>query len=582
MAEETAFPKRKTGNEDNRRAILCYILGGMALLLLVLIYIAMGENNIGEAKLQQNQHYDVNVNGEMYMDVDLAQFTFPDMKKGDLLIYSTRLQGHMEAPIIRFFVAHSSVRVFLDGEQLYTYGEQPQHMYGYGYITVPLPSDYEGKTLTVAQTVQEDGEVRKIRIPSVCNADLYNDGILGTKRLQLIVDCAVILLSATVIVVGFLFLHRNPLICNLIWMSIAFIWIGLWEFGIGNLIELFARNQLALKGYIEYLSLYIAPLFFTMYFADDFYYRYKGKNRILFPIMISVDVAFPIIALFLHFMDIIHIPKILVVGHVIIVTTLFYILAMTIVRVIRKEAFHKEMLIGTIALVVVSMVDFARYLYYKFVNVQASDFESIVLIGLYVFALSVIIDFFNTQQRTTLAEARNEVLEKLAYEDIMTGVYNRQKVNDLEQEIVKDPRPFGIVNFDLNDLKKANDRYGHAEGDRLITDFAKLLQSVFGKDGVVARMGGDEFIVVYPDLTQVDHEKLMENLQKKCEEMNRDREGVRISYAGGFAGVGREELERMRQQGEEEIDRVFREMYKRADEKMYENKARVKGKKAEK
>jgi len=226
--------------------------------------------------------------------------------------------------------------------------------------------------------------------------------------------------------------------------------------------------------------------------------------------------------------------------------------------------------------VIVSMIEFARYLYYKYVNVQSSDFESIVLIGLYFFALSVIIDFFNSQQRTLLAEGKNEVLEKLAYEDIMTGVYNRQKVNELEQEIVKEPRPFGIVNFDLNDLKKANDRYGHAEGDRLITDFATLLQGVFSEAGIVARMGGDEFIVVYPYLENVDHEALMERLRKDCEKQNRNREGVQISYAAGFAGIREEELERM--QEDAEIARVFREIYKRADEKMYENKALVKGK----
>ena len=573
--------KKRSRNEENRRSYLSIVVGLLAMFLLGLIYASMKRTDVGEIKLQQDQHYDVNVNGEVFNDVDLREFTFPDMHKGELLIYSTKLQGHLEAPVIRLFVAHSSVRVFLDGELLYEYGQKPQHMYGYGYLTVPLPSDYEGRTLTVAQTVQEDGEIRKIRIPSICNADRFNDGIIGDKRIQLVVCCSVILLSATVIVVGFLFIRRNPKIRNLIWMAISFIFIALWSFGISNLIELFAGNHLALKGYVEYFSLYAAPVFFSMYFADDFYYNYEGKNRYIFPVLIAVEVAFPIIALFLHFLDIVHLPKVLLVGHILIVTTLIYVLTMSVIRVkkrqgIYKQGIHKEMLVGTVLLVIVSMIEFGRYLYYKYVNVQNSDFESIVLIGLYIFALSVIIDFFNSQQRTMLAEAKNEVLEKLAYEDIMTGVYNRQKINDLEREIVKNPRPFGIVNFDLNDLKKANDQYGHAEGDKLITDFADLLQSVFSKDGVVARMGGDEFIVVYPELGAVDHEKLMQQLRQACDKKNRDRGGVQISFAAGYACVGEEELGKMRQQGENETGRLFREMYKRADEKMYENKAKVK------
>lgn len=576
MTERVETVKKGAKSEENKRSSLSILVGVLTLLLLVVIYAAMKKSDVGDIKQQQDQRYDVNVNGEMHYDVDLGTFTFPDMHAGELLIYSTTLKGHMETPMIRLFVAHSSVRVFLDDILLYEYGGQPQHMYGYGHLTVPLPSDYEGRTLTVAQTVQENGEIRKIRMPSVCNADRFNDGIIGDKRIQLIVSCAVIVLSVTVIVVGFMFIHRNPKVRNLIWMSISFIFIALWSFGISNLIELFAPNQLALKGYIEYFSLYIAPVFFLMYFADDFYYSYKGKNRYLFPVLISLEVAFPILALFLHFLDILHLPKILLAGHVLIVLTLIYVLAMSIVRVKRRQVIHKEMLVGTVLLVIVSMIEFARYLYYKYVNVQSSDFESIVLVGLYFFALSVIIDFFNSQQRTLLTEAQNEVLEKLAYEDIMTGVYNRQKVNELEQEIVKHPRPFGIVNFDLNDLKKANDRYGHAEGDRLITDFASLLQEVFSEAGIVARMGGDEFIVVYPHLENVDHEALLERLRKDCERRNRERKNVQISYAAGFACIREEELHRM--QGDEEITRVFREIYKRADAKMYENKALVKGK----
>jgi hypothetical protein len=93
-----------------------------------------------------------------------------------------------------------------------------------------------------------------------------------------------------------------------------------------------------------------------------------------------------------------------------------------------------------------------------------------MLIGLYVFALSVIIDFFNTQQRTALAEAKNEALEKLAYEDIMTGVFNRLKMNELAEQLIQSRKKFGIVNFDLNDLKKAKEErifrkvYNRADG----------------------------------------------------------------------------------------------------------------------
>ena len=575
---DTSRQKHTGDNESVSRMIMSVIAGVAALVIIVLIYSSMGNVPADTISVPQSQLYDVTVNGEEFPGVDLAKFSFPPMKRGEKLCYSTCLQGDMEAPVLRLFVSHSSVKVFLDDEFLYEYGQEKQHMYGYGYVSIPLPHDYEGRRLRVEQTVEENTEVRKIRFPSVVNADLYNDGILGAKRLQLIVCVSIIILSITVIVVGLFSIKKNPEIRSLIWMSVAFLGMGSWEFCISNLIELFARNQLALKGYIEYLALYISPLFFTMYFADDLYYNNKRKSRIHFPILVSLEVAFPIIALFLHFTDVIHLPKVLTVGHILIALALVYIMLMSIKQVIRREVIHKEMLAGTVVLVATGLVEFGRYMYFKYVNVQNKDFESIMLIGLYVFALSIIIDFFNTQQKTFRAEARSEALEKIAYEDIMTGLFNRQKINELEEQLLNENRSFGIVNFDLNDLKKANDQYGHAEGDRLLTDFAGLLKSVFSKAGVVARMGGDEFIVVYPDMDKADHEALMRKLKDECEKKNRERDEIKIVYASGFAQKG-EELTDDLHTGNEE-GRVFQEVYKLADKRMYENKALIKQGKA--
>ena len=89
----------------------------------------------------------------------------------------------------------------------------------------------------------------------------------------------------------------------------------------------------------------------------------------------------------------------------------------------------------------------------------------------------------------------------------------------------------GIISFDLNDLKKTNDLYGHLEGDRLLNDFAELLKDCFGKSSTVARMGGDEFIVFFEDISVTDTEGLLENMRKKTEELNRTRTPLPLSYA---------------------------------------------------
>ena len=228
---------------------------------------------------------------------------------------------------------------------------------------------------------------------------------------------------------------------------------------------------------------------------------------------------------------------------------------------------------GTIALVVVALLEFGRYVYYKFITEGNGEFESIMLIGVYIFALCFLIDFFNTRQRAMLAEAKNEALEKMAYADIMTGLFNRQKVNEFVDRIVKEKKRFGIVNFDLNGLKKANDIFGHMEGDRLITDFAHLLKDVFSGDGLVARIGGDEFIVIYPDTAKTDHDVLMEKLRADCEKRNAERKEIPLTFAVGYSAVSEEEYALMQSSDEEKGRQIVRDIYRRADEKMYEDKA---------
>lgn len=92
-----------------------------------------------------------------------------------------------------------------------------------------------------------------------------------------------------------------------------------------------------------------------------------------------------------------------------------------------------------------------------------------------------------------------EKIQYLSYHDSLTGLINRQ---GFEMEIPKYNRseclPLSILYGDLNCLKLSNDIFGHAAGDKLIIKAAQVLQSVCGRNGTVARIGGDEFILLLP------------------------------------------------------------------------------------
>lgn len=98
-----------------------------------------------------------------------------------------------------------------------------------------------------------------------------------------------------------------------------------------------------------------------------------------------------------------------------------------------------------------------------------------------------------TQRRQI--SAQTAILERMSFEDALTGLYNRNKFTQkLEEERNHPKTQLGVACFDLNGLKELNDQRGHSAGDTLICRAAEHLQQVFC--GKVYRTGGDEFIVI--------------------------------------------------------------------------------------
>ena len=122
---------------------------------------------------------------------------------------------------------------------------------------------------------------------------------------------------------------------------------------------------------------------------------------------------------------------------------------------------------------------------------------------------------------------------------------------------------FAVVVFDVNGLKRMNDEFGHEQGDMLITDAAGVIKRVFGEEQVY-RIGGDEFIVVAEAMTEKEMSEAFERydeIVKKFNERN-EKYDQPVSMSKGASFYVRGE------------DRDYNEVFKRADEAMYKDKAR--------
>lgn len=163
-----------------------------------------------------------------------------------------------------------------------------------------------------------------------------------------------------------------------------------------------------------------------------------------------------------------------------------------------------------------------------------------------------------------------DYINGLAYRDALTGVKNKTAYDDAVQRMEEQIRvgcpEFAVAMFDINGLKYVNDHYGHDFGDMLILDCCKLLCQVF-KHSPIYRIGGDEFVIILEDSDFEHYGELLEELERLISETNRNcRIDSKISIARGIAIYNYE------------TDLVFSNVFKRADDAMYQNKAVMKKK----
>lgn len=112
---------------------------------------------------------------------------------------------------------------------------------------------------------------------------------------------------------------------------------------------------------------------------------------------------------------------------------------------------------------------------------------------------------------------RVDALSRQARTDALTGVLNRhglQQRFDIEHaRAQRYGRPIGVVVADVDHFKQVNDRHGHATGDAVLREFAQLLRRNVRADDIVARWGGEEFVVVAPESDEPGAAALAEKLR---------------------------------------------------------------------
>jgi diguanylate cyclase (GGDEF)-like protein len=127
---------------------------------------------------------------------------------------------------------------------------------------------------------------------------------------------------------------------------------------------------------------------------------------------------------------------------------------------------------------------------------------------------SVMLKFY---EHRSIDAALHDRVYRLAMIDAGTGLYNRRYLHDALKRALRQARtrgrPLSVISCDLDRFKAVNDTHGHAAGDLVLRECAALIGTVVGAAGILGRQGGEEFLVLLPDMPLAPAQALAERIR---------------------------------------------------------------------
>lgn len=172
-----------------------------------------------------------------------------------------------------------------------------------------------------------------------------------------------------------------------------------------------------------------------------------------------------------------------------------------------------------------------------------------------------------------ISELKNEI-DKLTYFanfDCMTGVYNRRYGLKLLHNFIDVSRHEEKVHttvcfIDVDKLKRVNDNYGHDEGDRLLIVISDVLKKSVRNGDIVFRLGGDEFIIIFPHTSLKQAKKIEKRIWDNIEEVNNSSQfKFKLQISSGFCEFSSSDVNSI----DELIRKADSNMYKQKNERAF-------------
>lgn len=146
-------------------------------------------------------------------------------------------------------------------------------------------------------------------------------------------------------------------------------------------------------------------------------------------------------------------------------------------------------------------------------------------------------------RQRTMSVAMRE-LYGLATRDELTGVFNRRFFVNEAERLLDGDTVLNVILFDVDSFKQVNDTHGHAAGDGVLRDVAALFHRNTRPEDIVARIGGDEFVMAIPDLSRPEIELIAMRLSREVQTMEWHSDDARFTIGISFGVASSRDLNR--------------------------------------
>lgn len=516
-----------------------------------------------------NENWTVTVNGERHEDVNLKDFSFDTVDRGDVVALEIIVPNDMKyrQAVLCAKIRHSTVAMYVDDKLEYEYAKdryEDNKVTGSGYLFIDFHEEYKGKNIRLEYIATENDAFSRIEEIFLTEWKDVSRYIATSNRLPMLMGSFLVVFGVMMSLVQIFAVAISTESKNVLLLALFSICIGIWTLCYYDVMILFTIPLYKIS-LMEHMALFIAPLPILCYMYS--YVKDTNSKKIawIYNVLTCVQTVLTVVAITLHTMNVVHGPEMLNYFQALFIAHLMFLCYVIFLRKKRNVKLSRFTKVGLFVVAVCVFYELITYLASRYFGVGLIQIKGISSIGLTIFIGILVVDLYQRITENIMEEHEKELLIKRAYTDDLTQLHNRTYCSEhMRQLSVVKKTAYTIINFDLNRLKQMNDTYGHTKGDELICYAALVLEKTFAKEGVVGRMGGDEFIAIIENDNTEFIDRLLGKLDKNIQEVNERKHDLNLSISYGYAT--NTELEG----GSSE------RVYQLADERMYAYKQEVK------